>query len=242
LAGFTDHCPNDLGGADREGIVLMLKRLADNRDVSSLAVQFRRKRFALFQSLLAQLERPVHILDIGGTAAYWKTMGLDMDDRVFITLLNLTQADIALPHMTSMVGDARNIQADNHSFDIVFSNSVIEHVGAYEDQRRMSEEVRRVGRRYFVQTPNKYFPLEPHFLFPFFQFLPLKVRVWLLQNFRLGWFDKTPDLQKATEKVESIRLLSRQEFHSLFPNASLYEEKVFGMTKSFVVYDGWQNQ
>jgi 2-polyprenyl-3-methyl-5-hydroxy-6-metoxy-1,4-benzoquinol methylase len=220
----------------------MLKRLADNRDHASLAVQFRRKRFAFFLSLLSQLERPIYILDIGGTEAYWKTMGLDPNDQVFITLLNLTQEDITLPHITSSVGDARNIQAENGSFDIVFSNSVIEHVGTFQDQVRMAEEVRRVGKCYFVQTPHKYFPLEPHFLFPFFQFLPVRIQVWLLQNFRLGWFEKTPDLQKATEIVKSIRLLSRKEFLLLFPDAKLYEEKVFGMTKSFVAYEGWSDQ
>ena len=219
----------------------MLKRLADNRDEGSLSVQFRKKRFAFFLSLLSQLKRPVHILDIGGTAMYWKTMGLDLDDQVFITLLNLTPEDHALPHITSMVGDARSIQAAHDSFDVVFSNSVIEHLGTFQDQWRMAEEVRRVGKHYFVQTPNKYFPLEPHFLFPFFQFLPRRIRVWLLQNFKLGWFEKTPDLEKAAEIVNSIRLLSRQEFLSLFPRASLYEEKAFGMTKSFVAYEGWSN-
>lgn len=63
--------------------------------------------------------------------------------------------------------------------------------------------------------------------------------MWLLQNFRLGWFEKTSDFQKATEIVESIRLLSKRKFLSLFPGARLYEEKVFGLTKSFVAYEGW---
>jgi SAM-dependent methyltransferase len=220
----------------------MLKRLADNREEGSLAVKFRRKRFAFFQSLLSQLERPVRILDIGGTAAYWKTMGLGIEDQVFITLLNLTQNHVSLPHITSIVGDARSIHADDRSFDIVFSNSVIEHVGTFHDQMQMAVEVRRVGKHYFVQTPNKYFPLEPHFLFPFFQFLPFPSRVWLLQNFKLGWFEKTPDRQKATAIVDSIKLLGRQDFRSLFPHASLYEEKVFGMTKSFIAYGGWASQ
>ena len=129
--------------------------------------------------------------------------------------------------------------AKDASFDVVFSNSVIEHVGTYQDQIQMAKEVRRVGKRYFVQTPNKYFPLEPHFLFPLFQFLPINIRVLLLQNFKLGWFSKTPDKVKAREIVESIRLLDKREFISLFPNAELYEEKIFGMTKSFVVYGGW---
>jgi ubiquinone/menaquinone biosynthesis C-methylase UbiE len=220
----------------------MFKRIADNSNERSLAVRFRRKRFAFFLSLLARLERPVHILDIGGTDAYWKTMGLDTNDQVFITLVNLTLDNITLPRVKSIVGDARHIQSADQSFDIVFSNSVIEHVGSYQDQLRMANEVCRVGKYYFVQTPNKYFPLEPHFLFPFFQFLPIRLRAWLLQNFKLGWFTKTPDAQEAREVVESIRLITKKEFKALFPNASIYEEKVLGMTKSFVAFGGWPNE
>jgi ubiquinone/menaquinone biosynthesis C-methylase UbiE len=217
----------------------MLKRIADNEDQRSLAMQFRRRRFAFFQSLLSRLKRPVHILDVGGTEAYWKMMELNADDQVFVTLLNLAQNDVSLPNVTSIAGDARAMLAKDASFDVVFSNSVIEHVGTYQDQIQMAKEVRRVGKRYFIQTPNKYFPLEPHFLFPLFQFLPINIRVLLLQNFRLGWFSKTPDKSKAREIVESIRLLDKREFISLFPNAEIYEEKIFGMTKSFVAYGGW---
>jgi hypothetical protein len=67
----------------------------------------------------------------------------------------------------------------------------------------------------------------------------LEIRVWLLQHFDLGWFAKTPDRQKAREIVESIRLLDKSELVSLFPAASIYEEKVIGLTKSFVAYRGW---
>jgi len=219
----------------------MFKRIADNRDQESLAVEFRRKRFAFFQSLLSRLDRPVHILDVGGTESYWRTMGLNGGEQVFITLLNLTENDVMLPNLTSISGDARNINAADASFDVVFSNSVIEHVGDYEDQRQMAKEVQRVGKRYFVQTPNKYFPLEPHFLFPFFQFLPLNIRVWLLQNFKLGWFEKTPDAMQAREIVESIRLLGKREFSTLFPTATIYEERILWLTKSFVAYKGWDD-
>jgi hypothetical protein len=92
------------------------------------------------------------------------------------------------------------------------------------------------------RSPNKYFPLEPHFLFPFFQFLPVGVRVRLLQSFNLGWIQKTPEPAKAREIVESIRLLNRDEFLGLFPDSNLYEEKVFGITKSFVAYKGWSSE
>jgi hypothetical protein len=217
----------------------MLKKVADNRNEESLAVQFRRKRFAFFLSLLSHVERPVHILDIGGTEEYWKTMGIDQEDELFITLMNLTADPVSYPRMTSMIGDARKIDANDNSFDVVFSNSVIEHVGTYEDQLKMAKEVRRVGKRYFIQTPNKHFPIEPHFLFPFFQFLPIRVRVWLLQHFDLGWFTKTANPQKAREIVDGIRLLGKHDFIALFPSAALYEEKVMGLTKSYVAYSGW---
>jgi hypothetical protein len=220
----------------------MLKKIADNRDEKSLAVQFRRKRFAFFNSLLGRLKRPVSSLDVGGAESFWRTMGMDGDDQVSITLLNLMKQDVILPGVTSVIGDAREIRYDDHSFDIVFSNSVIEHVGGHADQMKMANEVRRVGKRYFVQTPNRYFPLEPHFLFPLFQFLPVGVRVRLLQNLDLGWFPRTPEAATAREIVESIRLLGRREFLGLFPGSSLYEEKVFGMTKSFVVYGGWSSE
>lgn len=217
----------------------MLKQMADNREERSLAVQFRRKRFAFFRSLLSRLEYPIHVLDVGGTEAYWKMMGLEPDGQIVVTLLNLNQSAVTLPCVKSIAGDARDIQAPDHSFDVTFSNSVIEHVGSDRDQLQMAREVRRVGKHYFVQTPNKHFPLEPHFLFPFFQFLPVAVRTRLLQNFNLGWFSRTPDQEKARELVESIRLLDRREFVALFPTASIYEEKVLGLTKSFVAYGGW---
>jgi hypothetical protein len=76
-------------------------------------------------------------------------------------------------------------------------------------------------------------------LFPFFQFLPVRTRIWLLQNFNLGWFPRTPDAVKAKEVVESVRLLDRHEFAELFPDSIIYEEKVLGLTKSFVAYGGW---
>jgi ubiquinone/menaquinone biosynthesis C-methylase UbiE len=137
------------------------------------------------------------------------------------------------------VGDARRIDAGDKTFDVVFSNSVIEHVGTYSDQMQMAQEVKRVGQRYFVQTPNKFFPIEPHFLFPFFQFFPIMVRVQLLRNFNLGWFQKIPDAVQAKREVENIRLLSKRDFMRLFSDARIYEEKVLGVTKSFVAYAGW---
>jgi hypothetical protein len=218
----------------------MLMKLADNQNASSLAAQLRRKRFLLFQSLLASLSRPVRILDVGGTQRFWEVMGLAAADDVHITLLNVTQQPVSSLSFASVAGNACQLQFGEATFDIVFSNSVIEHVGTYTDQRRMADEIRRVGKRYFLQTPNRNFPLEPHFLVPFFQFLPLATRAWLVSHFDVGWYKKIADLQQARELVESVRLLNQAELLHLFPEATLYKEKFLGLTKSFVVYNGWE--
>jgi len=147
---------------------------------------------------------------------------------------------VKYPNFVGVKGDATNLEYfSDHQFDVVFSNSVIEHVGNYDQQKQMAQEVQRVGQRYFVQTPNYWFPIEPHFLFPGFQWLPIPVRAFFVNHFNLGWSRKIHNIHKAQAYVKQIRLLRRRELLALFPSAKLYEEKVLGLTKSFVAYDGW---
>ncbi len=217
----------------------MFKFIADNQRPNSMASKLRRKRTAFFESLITPLQKPVRLLDIGGTEMFWKVTGLSDNEPLLITLLNLDSPPVSGANFVSVAGDARHLNFGAGSFEVVFSNSVIEHVGSHQDQLLMAQEVRRVGKRYFIQTPNKYFPIEPHFLFPFFQFLPFEMRVWLVRNFKMGWFPKTPDKVAAEGIVAGITLLDKRQFASLFPDARIYEEKIFGMTKSFVAYSGW---
>ena len=218
----------------------LIRKLADNRTEDSLATHLRRKRFSLFQRLLSRLPRPIKILDVGGTQQFWQTMGFAGQEGLHIVILNLAAEKTASPLFQSVAGDARNVpEFSNREFDVVFSNSVIEHLGTWAGQQAMAREIQRVGQRFFVQTPNRYFPLEPHFLFPFFQFLPLSVRVWLVTHFNVGWYRRIPDQAKAREEVAAIRLLSQREVRRLFPHGTMYREKFFGLTKSFIAYGGW---
>src|SRR5262245_54640703 len=165
----------------------MLKKAADNTNPASLAARLRRKRFALFIELMSRVPGEIHILDVGGTPGFWRVVGFARE-RASITLLNRTPLDCEDAWMRSVVGDARDMRDfRDGEFDVVFSNSVIEHVGSIADQQSMASEVRRVGKRYFVQTPNKFFPIEPHFLFPGFQFLPITLRAGLLARRDVGW-------------------------------------------------------
>lgn len=219
---------------------MLLKSIVDSRNQKSLAVKLRQKRFSLFTVLMSKVPRPVRILDVGGTEVFWKMMDFTRESNVEIVLFNRAKMDVCEPHFTSIVGDARDMrQFGDNEYDVVFSNSLIEHIGNYEEQKRVANEIVRVGKKYFVQTPNYYFPIEPHFLFPFFQYLPLKLRVFLLQHFNLGWRKKAKNYQKAMETVNSIRLLRERELKQLFPGATIYREKIFGLTKSFILYKGW---
>ncbi len=217
----------------------IFRKFADNKQAFSLATKLRQKRFKLFKSFIAPISRPLNILDVGGTQIFWKRMRFTDINDINVVILNLTKSEISYPNFKSIEGDARNLKMfRDNEFDIVFSNSVIEHVGNFKQQQQMADEVKRVGKRFFIQTPNRYFPIEPHFLFPFFQFLPLKIQICLLRNFEIGWNNKIRDKQKAIEKINSIRLLSLKELKQLFPEAMIYKEKFFGLTKSFIVYKG----
>ena len=214
----------------------MVPGIADNTNPASLASRLRRQRMQHFLALLAPFPAPVRILDVGGTAGFWLRNAPTLPKAIHLTLLNLeTVATEGLPNAVAVAGDARDLrQFADQSFAICFSNSVIEHVGTFADQRAMAREVQRVAQSFFVQTPNRWFPLEPHFLFPGWQFLPLALRAALHRRFRLGWMPAQPDPARARREVEEIRLLTAAEMRELFPSAEIRREKIGPLTKSLM--------
>lgn len=213
----------------------MLGTAADYTDQASVAYRLRRRRFGAFLQLLDKLPRPVSILDVGGTESFWQMMGIGEIDDVDITLLNLGHYETCTPHISCVAGDARDLSRyEDGQFDVVFSNSVIEHVGTFDDQLAMADEVRRVGRSYFVQTPNFYFPIEPHFQFPCMQFLPLGLQVQLLCRFPIGAYPRATSQEEAYRWASEFRLLTAGQFRKLFPDAQIIRERYFGLTKSFM--------
>ena len=215
----------------------MLTVAANGWKPGSTAQRLRQARLELFCNLVRDLPQPVRVLDVGGTHQYWLAMDRSALPRMRITFLNLWAYEPDLPDAQAVVGDARDLSRfADREFDVVFSNSVIEHVGGLREQARMAGECVRVGKRYYIQTPNWAFPIEPHFLFPGFQYLPLAVRARLHAWRRWGWWDKAPSYHEALAEVESIRLLTRSEMGYLFPGATLYTERFLGLVKSFVAY------
>ncbi|MBD3168376.1 MAG: methyltransferase domain-containing protein [candidate division Zixibacteria bacterium] len=214
-------------------------KFANLANPNSLSTRLRKKRFQLFRSFIDDLEKPFRLLDVGGAVIFWEAMGFINEPGVDITLLNLDPYELRgdYPNVNTVVGDGRDMKEfGENEFDIVTSNSVIEHVGDFDNQRRMANEIMRVGKRYFVQTPNVYFPVEPHVILPFAQFYPLWFKIWLGKNFDLGPHKKTEDKQAIMAFINSLRLLSKRELRQIFPDAEIWEEKVWGLTKSFIAY------
>ena len=120
------------------------------------------------------------------------------------------------------------------SFDHCYSNSVIEHIGEWDDQKCVADEIRRVGRSYYVQTPNFYFFIEPHFIAPFIHWLPVKLRIKLVRYFTLWGLTLRPDQAEIESAVRETVLLTKRQMRVLFPDASFLSERVLGMQKSII--------
>jgi hypothetical protein len=76
-------------------------------------------------------------------------------------------------------------------------------------------------------------------MFPFFAILPMRVRAFLLRRMDLGWHKRQRDPATALADVRSIRLLTGSELGRLFPAARIVRERALGLTKSYIVLDGW---
>lgn len=215
-----------------------LNALFNHSRQNSFVNKLRKKRFA---SLQKDIESLIHqkgtckILDIGGDISYWKHIGWQ-NQYCHIYLLNLyenkvTETDSANFH--SVIGDALQMPFKKGDFDLVFSNSVIEHVGSTEKQQLFALEVMRLCDKYIIQTPSLWFPLEPHSLIPFFQFIPHKIRALLIMIFHINYFPKAATYKDAVTVSKSTIMLTKKNFQKLFPEAEIQVERLFGIPKSY---------
>jgi hypothetical protein len=217
-----------------------VRQLANGADPNSFSNRNRTLRFKRFESLASKLPRPLRILDVGGTNQFWEQRGWAERNDVQIVTLNLTAEAQQHENVIPLAGDATDLsQFADHSFEVIFSNSVIEHLFTFENQRRMASEVQRVGKAYWVQTPNFWFPMEPHFHTVGWQWMPLDMRISLIRHRRFGWRGPCSDPQKARELVSEVRLMTGGELKTIFPEAKLVPEKFMGFNKSWIVIAGF---
>ncbi|WP_247438467.1 methyltransferase domain-containing protein [Bradyrhizobium sp. 139] len=201
---------------------------------------FRLARFSIFLDLINSIPtmgRALRILDVGGVEAYWKDKRKLIGRPVEITLVNLDDAQpAAQPGFTFLHGNACHMpEFANNSFDVIHSNSVIEHVGQWSDMMSMAKEIRRIAPNYFVQTPYFWFPIEPHARTPLLHWLPESLKFRLVMTRKLGpYWSKAATVDEAMRTVQSSSLLDRRMFSALFPDAAVIPEKYLGLTKSLM--------
>jgi hypothetical protein len=193
---------------------------------------FRERRTQLFLKTMEPTS-DTRILDVGGYACNWEHLPITSP----VTFLNTDYPDgwqVNAGRFASETGDGRHMRFPDQSFDIVYSNSVIEHVGSYEDQKHFAAEINRVGKRIFLQTPNRWFFVEPHFLAVFVHYLPWPVARRLLRVFSLRGLLRQGDNKDLKTLADELRFVSHREMKEFFPECEIHREKCFGFTKSFI--------
>lgn len=229
-----------------ENLIQWLKYNGNAANAGGIANRARKERAKFFELFFLQTfseqlssNKRVRILDVGGEYRYWQIIEFKYTENVEIDLANLSP--VVLPekasNFSSITADATNLSGIlDKTYDLVFSNSCIEHVGEKSEWKMMAEEIIRVGKHMFLQTPNKFFPIEPHFMFPYFQFLPLKIRAYLINHYQLGFWPKGKNWEESLKIADEIHLLNYRNLRELFPEANIKRERLLGLTKSFMVY------
>lgn len=194
---------------------------------------FRQKRMVAFMN--AMMPQPSDkILDVGGNIYNWALT----DCKSELTLLNIKFPDgeASDPRLNAsyVIGDGTDLKYTDGAYDICFSNSVIEHVGTHEQQRRFAQEIRRVGKRIWIQTPAKGFFFEPHYVTPFVHWLPVNVQKKVLRNFSIWGLLTRPSQEYVDDFVNQTRLLTYKEFKELFPDCLILKERFLFMAKSYI--------
>jgi hypothetical protein len=190
----------------------------------------RQQKFRLFLRLLRPTPA-MRILNVGASGPHHALP--DQFESEYAPRGQITGGGISLsevqdyrrsfPGVKSLVFDGCALPFLDKSFDIVYSNAVIEHLPGGESQQRFAAEVARVGRGWFVTTPNLWYPIEPHYHLPFVQLLPQRWQRRLVT--KLG---KVP--------YENLYLLTKGQLRELFPQGDVFGCRVTLYSETLIAY------
>ena len=193
---------------------------------------FRGKRLKLFFEKLRPTSSTL-LLDVGGYPWVWEQRGFPGS----IVHSNLSfPKDIAkaYPQDLLVIADGMKLPFQDSSISLVFSNSVIEHLQNAANQERFASELRRVGKDLWIQTPARWFLIEPHLMTPFIHFFPKKIQRRLMRYFSVWGIVKKPTQKEIDDFLDEVRLLTYADMCKLFPDCEILRERFFGITKSFI--------
>lgn len=177
----------------------------------------------------------MRVLDLGGTLRMWESAPVRPRH---VTIVNL---DPRLDEPTGDWYDVRNGDACAPEedvlacdYDLVYSNSLLEHVGGHAKRQQLAAVIRDAAPRHWVQTPYRYFPLEPHWMVPGMQFLPLAARASIARRWPFGPASKATPAGNVVSEVAYVELVSLTEMRSYFPASQIWIERLAGLPKSLV--------
>jgi SAM-dependent methyltransferase len=201
--------------------------------LKNLSRKSRTKKFELLRQVLPA--RPEdRVLDVGVSGEVFLQYALEdvypYPDRIIAGGYEPREIVAARQHYAQpqyAIFDGCALPFPDQSFDLVFSNAVIEHILGPGRQEKFAREVMRVGKSWFVTTPNFWYPFESHHHLPFFQFLPRPVQ--MQYNRLLG-----THIPKGA--VQELGLLSARQMQALFPTSHIAQVRVTFWPETLVAY------
>ncbi len=205
----------------------------------------RGKRLERFNAFSGGVSGRIRLIDLGGTVKFWEDWGLAKQPRLEVTIVNDHHIDknhehdpLSLPNIHRLQADVLSLSAaDLAQYDVIFSNSLIEHLPSPEAQRQLAQAIIDSGRPYFLQTPNKTSPVDPHFprpYVPFFAAYPRSLQARLLSWSALGSGSAAPSYQAALERLSNYHPLTTRGVRQLFPQARIVMERPMGVPMSII--------
>ena len=177
------------------------------------------------------------VLDLGGRVGAWVRAPVR---PAHVHVVNLEEAPKEMPEWAEFNhGDACDLPGHilKRHYDLIFSNSVIEHVGGHDRRVRFADAVHQLGDAHWVQTPYRYFPIEPHWLMPAMQFMPVTVRARVVRRSPFA-YKRAETHREAVRRVLQIELIDRTQMRYYFPDSVLRTEWYYGIPKSLIAYHG----
>jgi SAM-dependent methyltransferase len=199
----------------------------------------RKRKIEQFFELMKPSETD-KILDVGGEVESSSCKSCQFIDtfphKENISVVNLSAVHVETiakkyPEVDGRVGDACNLPWPDDYFDIVYSNAVIEHVGDYERQKKMASEIMRVGRKWFVTTPNRWYPFEFHMRLPFVTWLPFQ---GYMKFGRIIWYNHVRKRYVFGRKRDDFRLMTAHELEMCFPGSRIIKQRVTFMPETLI--------